>query len=62
MVAKFLREVISGRIHVAPVFAPARIQEIFLGNYLCIGFVPGGTLDPPHIEIMIFCLCCLMWP
>ena len=31
------------QIHVALVFAPARIQEkIVLANYLCIGFVPGG--------------------
>ena len=30
------------QIHVAPVFAPARIQKIFLANYLCIGFMPRG--------------------
>ena len=44
ILAKFLREFISVRIHVAPEFAPARIQEKFLANYLCIGFVPGGIL------------------
>ena len=37
-----LGKLISVRIHAAHVFAPARTQKIFLGNYLCIGFVPGG--------------------
>ena len=32
ILAKFLREIISGRIHVAPVFAPARIQENIPGE------------------------------
>ena len=44
ILAKFLREFISVQIHVAPVFVPARIQEKFLANYLCIGFVPRGTI------------------
>ena len=48
MLAKFSREVISVRIHVAPVFARVRIQEKFLANYLCIGFVPGGTVRPKN--------------
>ena len=39
-----LGELISLRIHAAHVFAPGWIQEIFLANYLCIGFVPGGIV------------------
>ena len=36
------------RIHAAPVFAPARIEEDTPGNYLRIGFVPGGNDFGPH--------------
>ena len=42
MLAKFLGEFMSVRIHAAPVFASARIQARIPGDYLCIGFVPGG--------------------
>ena len=45
MLAKFLREFMSVRIHVAPVLTPVRIQDKILANYLCIGFVPGGVAD-----------------
>ena len=40
----------SARIHVAPVFAPARIQEKNLVNYLCIGFVPGANCGEVESE------------
>ena len=47
MFAKFLRELISVRIHAAPVFARARarMQEKYLANYLCIGFMLGSTSE-----------------
>ena len=38
------------RTHAAPVFAPARTQEKTLANYLCIGFVPGGTIGPKFVN------------
>ena len=28
---------------------PREYRKIFLANYLCIGFVPGGTLQPENI-------------
>ena len=37
------------RIHVALVFAPAQIQET-MANYLCIGFVPGGTVSESTVS------------
>ena len=47
VLCQILRGIHSVRIDAAPVFAPARIQQIFLANYLCIGFVPGGTRGQP---------------
>ena len=44
MFYKIVREFTSARIHAAPVFAPARIQEKSLANHLCIGFVPGDDV------------------
>ena len=38
-----LRGIHSVRIHAAPVFALREYRKIFLANYLCIGFVPGGN-------------------
>ena len=35
---------VSVQKHVAHVFARGRMQEIFLANYLCIGFAPGGIV------------------
>ena len=42
ILAKFLRELISGRIHVAPVFAPARIQEKHPGELFMYWFHARG--------------------
>ena len=50
ILARFLRDFISVRIHVAPVFAPAKK---ILVNYLCIGFVPGGILQKRDDKIKI---------
>ena len=50
---KFLRDFILLRIHVPPVFAPARMQENIPGEYLCIGFVPGGISGGIHGERMV---------
>ena len=36
-------ELFSVQIHAAHVFTPGRIQENIPGDYLCIGFVPGGN-------------------
>ena len=48
-IAKFLREYISARIHVAHVFAPAKnlIQER-TGELFMYGFVPGGINGGRH--------------
>ena len=32
------------QIHAAHVFTPGEYRKIFLANYLCIGFVPGGNV------------------
>ena len=40
---QLLRTIHLGANTCTPVFAPARIQENFLANYLCIGFVPQGN-------------------
>ena len=31
---------------------PREYRKIFLANYLCIGFVPGGTLGPPYRNML----------
>ena len=52
-------------IHVAPVFAPAQIQEKFLANYLCIGFVPGGTYrcgESKSSLALCFAIAPQVWP
>ena len=45
-----LWELISEQIHAAHVYAPRRIQEILLANYLCIGFVPGDSVPQPLLK------------
>ena len=44
ILAKFLREIISGRIHVAPVFAPARTQENIPGELFMYWFCARGYM------------------
>ena len=40
----------SVRIHAALVFAPGRIQEKYVANYLCIGFALGGTVSNTELS------------
>ena len=49
ILAKILREIISGRIHVAPVFAPARIQENIPGELFMYWFCARGY-DPLRVH------------
>ena len=55
ILAKFLREIISGRIHVAPVFAPARIQENTPGELFMYWFRARGYCED------VVCVFCCLW-
>ena len=48
MLAKFLKELISARIHVAPVFAPMRIQENTPGELFMHWFRARGYQGEPR--------------
>ena len=60
MLAKFLREFISVQIHVAPVFAPACIQETTPGELFMYWFRAQGVLPRKGVGaygVAPACLC-----